>query len=77
MTEEHEDMIEKMQQMGQEFNKYKKFFRTHFKDMEVEIRDWSFGVSKEGKEYLVNFGCKVAVKPKAKAQEAKAAEPKV
>jgi hypothetical protein len=71
MSEEHGDAMERMQEMGQKFNEYRKYFKTHFKDMDVEIRDWNFAVGKQDKEYLISFGCKVAVSPKAKAKEEK------
>jgi hypothetical protein len=72
MSEEHEDVMERMQKMGEKFTEYRKYFKTHFKDMDFEIRDWNFAVGKEDKEYLVSFGCKVAIKPKEKAPEAQA-----
>ncbi len=71
MSEEHGDAMERMQEMGQKFNEYKKYFKTHFKDMNVEIQDWNFAVGKQDKQYLISFGCKVAISPKAKAEETK------
>jgi hypothetical protein len=72
MSEEHGgDAMERMQEMGQKFNEYRKYFKTHFKDMDVEIKDWNFAVGKEDKTYLISFGCKVAVTPKAKPKESK------
>jgi hypothetical protein len=66
MSEEHVDAMAKMQEMGQKLSKYMMSFKTHFKDMNVEIQDWNFSVGKQEKEYLLSFGCKVAISPKAK-----------
>ena len=69
MSEEHADAMERMQEMGAKFNEYRKYFKTHFKDMDIEIRDWNFAIGKEGKTYLVSFGCKVAATPKGKEEK--------
>jgi hypothetical protein len=72
MSDEHSaDDMERMQAMGQKFSEFRKYFKTHFKDMEIEVRDWNFGIGKEGKTYIVSFGCKVAATPKPKAEETK------
>ena len=65
MPEEQGDVMEKMQEMGQEFNKVKKSIIAHFKDYEIDIRDWNFAVGKADKEYVIDLKAKVAIKPKS------------
>jgi hypothetical protein len=64
--------MERVQTMGDKFNEYRKYLQAHFKDMNFEIKDWNFSVGKQEKEYLITFGCKVAISSKAKNAEAKA-----
>ena len=65
MSEKTEEMMENMQKIGKAFTDYKDSLKTYFKDHEVEIRDWNFGVGKSEKEYIVEVHFKLAVKPKA------------
>ncbi len=65
MPEEHIDVMERMQKMGEKFTEYKKAIAAHFKDMDVEVRDWNFAVGKAEKEYVIELKAKIAVKPKA------------
>jgi hypothetical protein len=58
--------MEKIQKIGEQFNKYKNQVTATFKDMEVDIKDWNFAVAKADKEYNVEFTVKINVKPKAK-----------
>ena len=64
MPEEHVDVMEQMQKMGEKFADFKKTWVTHFKDMEFEVIEWNFGVGKNDKEYVVEMKAKVAVRPK-------------
>ena len=46
MSEKHIDMTERLQQIGQTVNEYKDSLTSHFKDMDVEVKDWHFSVGK-------------------------------
>ncbi len=61
MPEEHMDVMEQMQKMGEKWTEFKKTMVMHFKDME-----WNFGVGKADKAYVIDFKAKVSVKPKSK-----------
>lgn len=64
MPEEQVDITERMQTMGEKFNEIKKTIVAHFKDMEVEVKDWNFNIGKADKEYIIQFSAKIAVRPK-------------
>ena len=64
MPEEHVDITERMQKMGEKFNEVKNAVIAHFKDMEVEVKDWNFSFGKAEKEYTIQFSAKLAVRPK-------------
>ncbi len=64
MPEEHVDITERMQKMGEKFNEMKKTVLAHFKDLEVEVQDWNFAVGKTDKEYTIQLSAKIAVRPK-------------
>jgi hypothetical protein len=66
MPEEHADMMEQMQKMGEKWAEFKKTWVTHFKDMEFEVQEWNFGVGKNGDEYILDMKAKVAVRQKKK-----------
>ncbi len=66
MSEKQVDIMEKIQKIGEQFNKYKDQVTATFKDMEVDIKDWNFAVAKADKEYNVEFTVKINVKPKKK-----------
>jgi hypothetical protein len=36
----------------------------HFKDMEVDVKDWNFAVGKTQEEYTVEVNVKLGIKPK-------------
>ncbi len=65
-SEKQVDVMEKIQKIGEQFNKYKDQVMATFKDMEVDIKDWNFAVAKADKEYNVEFTVKINVKPKKK-----------
>jgi hypothetical protein len=46
---------------------YKDALVSHFKDMDVEVKDWHFSVGKVEKEYNVDVTVKLVIKPKTKA----------
>ena len=64
MPEEHGDVVSRMQKVGEKFNEVKNAVVAHFKDMEVEVKDWSFNIGKSDKEYTIEFSAKLAVRPK-------------
>jgi hypothetical protein len=64
MPEEHIDMTERLQKIGQTVNEYKDALTSHFKDMDVEVKDWHFTVGKLEKEYTVEVNVKLIIKPK-------------
>jgi hypothetical protein len=64
MSEKHIDMTERLQKIGQTVNEYKDALTSHFKDMDVDIKDWHFTVGKLEKEYTVEVNVKLVIKPK-------------
>ncbi len=64
MSEKNMDISEKLQKIGQTINDYKNNLVAHFKDMEVEVKDWNFAVGKAEKEYTVQINLKLGIKPK-------------
>ena len=70
MSEKQIDMTERLQSIGQTVNEYKDAITNHFKDMDVEVKDWHFNVGKIEKEYTVEVNIKLVIKPK-EAQVAK------
>ncbi len=66
MPEEHVDVMEQVQKMGEKWNEFKKTWVAHFKDMEFEVLEWNFGVGKMGDAYILDMKAKVSVKQKKK-----------
>jgi hypothetical protein len=69
MPEEHTDMMDTMKKMGEKFSEFKNTWVAHFKDYEIEVLEWNFGVGKSEtpeKSYVLDLKAKVAVKPKKK-----------
>jgi len=64
MSDKHMDMTERLQKIGQTVNDYKDSLITHFKDMDVEVKDWNLAVGKLEKEYTVEVRIKLGIKPK-------------
>jgi hypothetical protein len=65
MPEKHVDITERLQNIGHTVNEYKDALTSHFKDMDVEVKDWHFTVGKLEKEYTVEVNVKLAIKPKS------------
>ena len=65
MSDKHIDMTERLQKIGSTVNEYKDSLIAHFKDMDVEVKDWHFSVGKLEKEYTVEVNVKLSIKPKA------------
>ena len=64
MTEEKNNLNQKIQQVSQAFNELKDFFVNHFKDSTVEFKDWRLGLGKTGEEHIVEVNLKLGIKKK-------------
>lgn len=64
MSEKSMDITERISKIGELVNKYRETVMAHFKDMDVEIKDWHVGVSKVEKEYNIDITLKIGLKPK-------------
>ena len=64
MSEKHIDVTERLQQIGKTVNEYRESLMSHFKDMDVDIKEWNFTVGKLEKEYIVEVNVKLSIKPK-------------
>ena len=64
MSEKHVDVTERLNKIGQTVNEYKDALMSHFKDMDVDVKEWNFTVGKLEKEYTVEVNVKLSVKPK-------------
>ena len=64
MPEPSINITEKLQKIGQTAQEYKDAMVSQFKDMEVEVKDWSFSVGKADKEYNVEVNIKLGIRPK-------------
>lgn len=64
LSEKHIDMTDRLQKIGETVANYRDSLMAHFKDMDVEIKDWHFSVGKMEKEYNVDVTVKLAIKPK-------------
>ena len=61
---EKQNITEGLQKLGETANQYKAALISAFKDMDVEVKDWNFAVSKVEKQYNVEVSVKLSVKPK-------------
>jgi len=66
LTEESVDITERLQKIGEAVSKYREAIVSHFKDMEVEVKDWHFTVGKSEENYTIDASVKLLIKPKAK-----------
>ena len=64
MPEQHIDVKEQMAQMGEKWSDFQKTWVSHFKDMEVDVLEWNFGVGKIGEDTIFEMKAKVAVRQK-------------
>jgi hypothetical protein len=67
VTDKSVDLTERLQKIGETVASYKDALASHFKDMDVEVKDWHFSVGKAEKEYNVDVTVKLVIKPKTKA----------
>ena len=63
---EEVNMTERLQKIGQTVQEYKDAVIAHFKDMQVDVKDWNFAVGKTEEEYTVEISVKLGIKPKPK-----------
>ena len=68
MSESEVNITERLQKVGQTIQQYKDEVVEHFKDMEVDVKDWNFAVGKTEKEYTIEISVKLGIKPKAKKE---------
>ena len=66
MPDKSIDVTERLQKIGETVNSYKDALVSHFKDMDVEVKDWHFSVGKAEKEYNIEVTVKLSIKPKNK-----------
>ncbi len=66
MSEKPVDITERLQKVGEIVAQYRDAIVAHFKDMEVNVKDWNFSVGKTEKEYNIEVTVKMGVKPKTK-----------
>jgi len=64
MSEQKIDVKEQIQKMSEKWDEFQKTWVSHFKDMEVEVKDWNFSVGKMEAEYSVEVKLKLSIKPK-------------
>ncbi len=64
MTDKNVDVTERLQRIGQTVSEYKASLLNHFKDMDVEVKNWNFAVGNVDKEYTVEVNVKLCIKPK-------------
>ena len=66
MSEQHIDVKEQIEKMGEKWSEFQKSLVSHFKDMEVDVLEWNFGVGKTGEDTIFEMKAKVAVRQKKK-----------
>ncbi len=65
---EKRDVSEGIKKITEMFNEYKETFLSAFKDMDVEIKEWNFSVSKVENQHNVEASFNVTIKPKKPKQ---------
>lgn len=58
------DITERISKIGETINQYRESIMAHFKDMDVEVKEWHVSVQKKEKDYDVDISLKLAIKPK-------------
>jgi len=64
LSEKHMDMTERISKIGETINQYRESIMAHFKDMEVDVKEWNVSAKKIDKEYAIDVTLKLAIKPK-------------
>jgi len=57
-------MTERISKIGETINQYRESIMAHFKDMEVDVKEWNVSAKKIDKEYAIDVTLKLAIKPK-------------
>ena len=64
MSEKQMDVTGIISKIGETINHYRESLMAHFKDMDVEVKEWHVTMGKVEKEYDVDIALKLTVKPK-------------
>ena len=64
MPEQKIDVKEQIQKMGEKWSEFQKTWINHFKDMDVEVLEWNFGVGKTGNDISIDMKIQVAIRQK-------------
>jgi hypothetical protein len=64
VPETNNNISEKLQKFGATCQDYKDTIMEQFKDLEVEVKDWTFAVGKNDKEYTVEVNLKLGIHSK-------------
>jgi hypothetical protein len=64
MSEHHVDVKEQIEKMGEKWSEFQKSLVNYFKDLDVEVLDWNFGVGKTGNDTIIDMKAKVAIRQK-------------
>jgi len=64
MSEQKIDVKDQIQKMGEKWSEFQETWVSHFKDMEVDVLEWNFGVGKTGEDTIFEMKAKVAVRQK-------------
>jgi hypothetical protein len=67
MTEKMELTTERMGKIKEAATHFKDTVMTYFKDHEVELKDWKFGVENSETNYIIDASVKILVKQKRKS----------
>jgi hypothetical protein len=68
MPGEEINVPERLQEIGKKIGEYKDIVVDEFKDMEVDVRNWTFAIGKTEAEYTLEVDLKLAIKPKKKQE---------
>ena len=64
MPEQKIDVKEQIQKISEKWSEFQETWVSHFKDMEVEVLEWNFGIGKIGEDTIFEMKAKVAVRQK-------------
>jgi len=64
MSEQKIDVKDQIQKMSEKWSEFRETWVSHFKDMEVDVLEWNFGVGKTGEDTIFEMKAKVAVRQK-------------
>ena len=64
MSEQNIDVKEQIQKMSEKWSEFQKTWVNHFKDMDVEVLEWNFGVGKTGNDTIIDVKAKIAIRQK-------------